>query len=302
MSKLICPVCNGVFERCDSYLEKLKTEPTCSNQCRSILARRKAQRHTEKRCTQCGKTKPLDTFYDKVGIHDGKTGSCKACIRQQAKKYREQNPGKVQKSKKRYYEQHREEILARDKKHYEKNKNEILQQAAQYREEHREEIRQWHCEYRRQNLKKRRAKDRRYYRENRTKALERSREYRQRPEVHRRIIAKNRLYKANKQSLPNSFTETDWQYALDYWHGCCAVCERPPGFWHKIVMDHWIPISDPKCPGTIPSNIIPLCHGVGGCNNNKHSQDPEDWITQRLGEKAGRKKLLRIKDYLQSLA
>src|SRR5581483_2176482 len=68
-----------------------------------------------------------------------------------------------------------------------------------------------------------------------------------------RQAAPLRAYVARKRSLPDTFTERDWQRALEYWDYKCAVCGRPRGLWHTLAADHWIPLTAPDCPGTVRS-------------------------------------------------
>ena len=108
-------------------------------------------------------------------------------------------------------------------------------------------------------------------------------------------------YRARKRSLNDCFTVEDWKHALEYFEGCCAVCDRPPGLWHTLAADHWIPLSSPDCPGTIPENIIPLCHGIDGCNNSKHAKLPLEWLTEKFGKRKAMVIFNRIGDYFSSL-
>lgn len=107
--------------------------------------------------------------------------------------------------------------------------------------------------------------------------------------------------RARQRQLPDTFTTDDWQFALDYFHNCCAVCGRQLKDLfksHTAAMDHWIPLTSPDCPGTISGNIVPLCQGVNGCNNSKGSAEPEVWLLSRFGERIGRKKLDSINVFL----
>lgn len=80
-------------------------------------------------------------------------------------------------------------------------------------------------------------------------------------------------------ALPHNFKKEDWEYCLWFFNQQCAVC----GAWNTeddpLQKDHWIPVTNPKCPGTIPSNIIPLCRG---CNRVKNNQDPDIWIEGQI--------------------
>ncbi len=104
-------------------------------------------------------------------------------------------------------------------------------------------------------------------------------------------------YLARKHSLPNTFTADDWQRALEYWEHKCAVCGRPRGLWHTLAKDHWLPLTSPDCPGTVATNILPLCHGEGGCNNSKSKKDPESWLIERLGKRRAARKRGEIQAY-----
>lgn len=105
--------------------------------------------------------------------------------------------------------------------------------------------------------------------------------------------------RARKMSLPDTMTESDWKFALHYFDHKCAVCGRPAGFWHTIAADHWIPLA--KGGATVRSNIIPLCHGVGGCNNKKSDQLPADWLLSEFGRRKAKVILKRIEDYFRAV-
>ncbi len=100
-----------------------------------------------------------------------------------------------------------------------------------------------------------------------------------------------------KRITPNVFTETDWQTCLSYFGHRCAVCGRPQGLWHTISKAHWIPLASPECPGTIPTNIIPLCNGIDGCNNSQLANAPETWLTKRYGKYKATKIIQRVNQY-----
>lgn len=103
--------------------------------------------------------------------------------------------------------------------------------------------------------------------------------------------------RARKHNLPDNFSAQDWQFCLKYWGNRCAVCGRPRGLWHRIAADHWIPLSSPECPGTVPKNIVPLCHGIDGCNNRKYHKMPMEWLISEYGERKARRIAERIDEY-----
>lgn len=115
------------------------------------------------------------------------------------------------------------------------------------------------------------------------------------------IIWHNRR-RARKQALPDTWTLLHWKLALEYWYGCCAVCGRQLRDLfgtHKPAADHWIPLTSPDCPGTIPTNMIPLCHGEGGCNNSKGAKMPEEWLSERYSKQKVHEILNHIELYFE---
>lgn len=109
-------------------------------------------------------------------------------------------------------------------------------------------------------------------------------------------IAKNHRYRARKRGLPVNFTAHDWQRALDYFHNACAVCGNTT---RKLAADHWIPLADTDCPGTVPSNIVPLCKP---CNSRKKGTPPDDWLHNTYDPDTANAILLRVFRYFKSLS
>lgn len=140
--------------------------------------------------------------------------------------------------------------------------------------------------------------NRAWYEANRDRATEMGKAWRKanldssRATYHRRL--------ARKHSLPDTFTAADWQRVFDHFGGCCAACGRQPGLWHTLAADHWVPLTSPDCPGTVAWNIVPLCHGNGGCNNTKNAKNPSEWVIERFGKRKGRAILKRIEAFLDS--
>jgi len=120
----------------------------------------------------------------------------------------------------------------------------------------------------------------------------------------------NRLHwlarRSRKREAPYDFTRDDELFMLEYWQYCCAICGGAADFWHWIAFDHWIPLRSPDTLGTIPANILPLCHakkgagtfpGLRACNNSKGGKDPVAWLTTRLGARKAAAKLRAIAAY-----
>lgn len=151
------------------------------------------------------------------------------------------------------------------------------------------------------NVEKRRSEGRAYYRAHRDMKLIAGREWRiANPDKCRTYSRLNQVKRrALRRKYPQRFSEADWQNCLVYWGGRCAICKRLPGNGRKLSMDHWIPLTDPDCPGTVAINIIPLCHGIGGCNNSKGQKRPDIWLTERYGSILANIFLKRIEAYFE---
>lgn len=120
-------------------------------------------------------------------------------------------------------------------------------------------------------------------------------------------IAKARTsrYLARKKNLPSTFSAEDLRTAITHFNGCCAVCGNQLNNLlgdTKAHMDHWIPLSNPNCPGTVPTNMIPLCGGVNGCNQSKQDAEPEEWLKKKFGKRKAKLILNRIEEYFRSIA
>lgn len=256
-----------------------------------------------KRCTSCGEAKPLDQFSRDKKRSDGLQCQCKACNAA----YRNANKDRINERGRKYYAENRETIVERARTwhlnnreyaneqsriRYGDDRDRVLRRVKAYRIHHKDKIKS----YRTANKDAIRARETKYRERYRDKRLAYSRSSQAK---HSRLATKHRR-RARTQELPSVFTGADWQTAVDYFGGCCAVCGRPPGLWHTLAADHWIPLASPDCPGTVPWNIVPLCHGVDGCNNSKGSALPSDWLTGRFGKRKGQLILRRITSFLNS--
>lgn len=114
------------------------------------------------------------------------------------------------------------------------------------------------------------------------------------------------IRRARKRNAPNDFTRVDALFLRQWWGDQCAICKATPDFWRFIAWDHWIPLSATNTLGTVPENIVPLCHakkgaspvtGLAACNSSKHDNDPTEWLIQRLGSRKAKAKLREIERY-----
>lgn len=96
--------------------------------------------------------------------------------------------------------------------------------------------------------------------------------------------AKRHRREARKQALPATFTDADWRYALEYFHGTCAYCGNPPRLFDLnwvLHHEHHIPLA--RGGAYTPNNIVPACQD---CNFSKSDRDPHEWIIWRFKQKA----------------
>lgn len=142
----------------------------------------------------------------------------------------------------------------------------------------------------------------------RWKNIEREREKSKRwRKKNRKLVMVNEQRRvARKKGLPSNFTKDDWQYALDYFNGCCAACGRQMNDMFgefKPASDHWIPLSYEGSDnlGTVPNNMVPLCHGKGGCNNRKHGKLPVVWLEEQFGKRKAAEILRRIETFFTTV-
>lgn len=240
-----------------------------------------------KRCTKCGEEKPATNEYfnrDRQKA-DGLRPECKQCQRQHQRAQYATNPDKINERNKRWrdanierarwlvrqrYAANPEKFLAHNRRWYADNRKQVLEQSRRWKRSHRDLVRK----------------------------SNRSWKSRNREQV---SIQKHRS-RARKRALPATFKVKDYRYALEYFNGCCAACDRPLKDLfgtHTVAMDHWIPTV--KGGSSTPDNMIPLCHGIDGCNNRKSDKDAFEWLVQEFGKRRATKILERVQAYFDSL-
>lgn len=253
-------------------------------------------------CSKCGQWKLYSEYYNDKRAHDGKASQCRICNLG----YRHKNPGKnshirdippepegmrwctsckqmrpledfaFQQTKNRLRRQctpcknaegvEYNKRTGAKKRYYWLNREKMLAAHKQYRnspETHHQYIQTQRHSYR-QRMQRDPDYEKRHYRKYKTENPEYAREMARIRESRRR---------ARKRALPDTFTIEDWQAALDYFGGC-AICGSPD----NLHADHWIALKLPDCPGTIPSNIVPLC---ADCHKTKGTKYPQDWLAER---------------------
>ncbi len=208
----------------------------------------------------------------------------------------------------RYDQEHhssqRDEILERQRHRYAENPEPHRARARRYAGEHVDRHRQTAREWNKANPQKHAEHSRRHRRKHPEKHLNLKRIWRAANPDKVHLMFQRR--RTRKLDLPNSFGDADLRRMMDYWHDQCCICGSPAGMWHLLTLEHWIALSDPRAdnPGTVPWNIVPMCHtkkgaplGKPSCNLSKSNKDPVEWLTQRFGKRKAMKKLNEINAY-----
>jgi hypothetical protein len=247
---------------------------------------------TLKTCYHCKQQKPLSEFYKQSHSKDGVAGTCRLCVSLR-KGHRGQ---RIQRQ------------VPEGMKYCPKCEN-TLPATTEYfhKSSYKKDGLNSHCKTCRtthyyDNHEEIRAKNRVATLDWRMRNLERSRKtsrdrFKNHPEI-TRIANHKRI--ARKKSKPFNFTKNDWQRALDYFNHRCAVCGRQFNDLfgeRKAAADHWIPLANSNCPGTVPTNIVPLCHGIDGCNSSKNRTLPMDWLMKKFSKRKAEQINKRIQDY-----
>lgn len=257
----------------------------------------------QRQCRKCGKTYPLTSEYwpRHKESKGGFERQCKLCAKEQRRKWIKANRDKVKESNRKWQKANPDKMREYRRKWSDANADKARDCSIKWRKNNLKKARASASRWQKNNPEKSRKYTRKWRESNPEKARENTRKWQKDNLDKKRINEQKR--RARNNNLPDTLTDQDWHYALDYFHGCCAVCGRQLNDLfgeHIAAMDHWIPLTSDDCPGTTPENIVPLCHGVGGCNNSKGAKDPETWLTETYGTRKARQIMARINTYFQS--
>lgn len=261
------------------------------------------EEYETKRCGTCKRTLPVGDFHLDKRRPDGLKGECKECSKARALQWAKDNPDRTR------------EILRKSRlKRYSTGRRIEYNNPVSVTEK-------LCCDCKcvlpyTEFYTSRQTKDG-LYSSCKSCLQKRLREYKMRNKEHIRAYNRNwskrhksyyAVYAANRiarqQDLPFGLTTEDWQRALEYFNGCCAVCGRQLNDLfgtHFAAKDHWIPVSyeGSDNPGTVATNIVPLCHGEDGCNNKKNAKLPDVWLKQEYGTRKAAQILTRINTYFE---
>lgn len=238
----------------------------------------------EKRCSKCGDVKSVDEFNKNKSKLDGLAGWCKTCSAEYSRQY---------------HIDHQEERNEYNRQYHKKHKEERAEYNKQWATTHREEL----LEYHRQYYIDHQEEQQEYMRQRRKDNPEYARQYCiDHPEV---VREENRRRRSRKAELPFDFYAEDELFALECWDYKCAICGKELGTNTKNntvwAFDHWIAIADTRedNPGTVPENMLPLCHGRDSCNSSKCSSDPIEWLYRKYSSEQADEILFEINKYFK---
>lgn len=260
-----------------------------------------------KRCSKCKNEYPAtpEFFTRNKSCSDGLHTICKTCKQQQNKAYLDTNKDRVNASRRQRYRddenkrqqsksrgqkwraENREKSLESKKQYYWDNREDSLQKSREWRETNQEYARERNRLYNKRNRKKIRARQQQWEDQNRDKINSKRRQQYSVDPISRKAAKLAR--EARKRELPSDFTVEDYNRMMAYWGGCAITGET-----ENLEIDHWIALNSPDCPGTIPTNMIPLTVSL---NASKQDTDPVEWLVWKFGEAEAFKILQKIQDY-----
>lgn len=237
-----------------------------------------------KRCKRCGTEYPSTTEYFRMCDGRYLGNICRNCIRKQNSEYQKQHREernaygreyrKTEKHReyiRRYNEIHKNERRAYFKKYEEQNKDKIRayrqEWYAQNRERllpirkawndaHKDEHREYYKEYNKANKDHLRVLRHNHYENNKEKSFAYAQERR-----------------ARKRGAPSGMTESDWEYAIQFFENRCAYCGSETD---KLTREHVVPLVNGG--GYTKDNIIPVCLC---CNLSKNKKTLGEWYPKQ---------------------
>lgn len=168
-----------------------------------------------KKCSACGKEKPLDNFFAAKASRDGKTASCKECILARQKIYYQKNRKKIKEKSKIYANNNKEKIKKRRREHYQKNRKIILKSVKEYAKNNKEKIKRYYKKYSQkpENKKKHNEATCRYIRKNRKTINEKRRaKWKSDPKYRLRNLVSCRM----RLSLKSGKNGRSWESLVGY--------------------------------------------------------------------------------------
>lgn len=86
-----------------------------------------------------------------------------------------------------------------------------------------------------------------------------------------RNVTDNNARRQRLTGAPFEWGADEWAACLERWGRACVYCDATD----DLTQDHFVPVSAPDYPGTIPANMVPAC---GRCNRSKGNRSPFAWV------------------------
>lgn len=244
---------------------------------------------TFKTCNACHLSFPATSeYWHKNKIEkDGFCRTCKECAKYRARKWGADNVDRVSDHAKQYYIDHREHIKSSTKSYRDSHPDKLKAYFVKYHQDHRE-ARNASNKKRSAALspEQKREDSRRWIAANPDKRRAIGRKYGKSTKGHTSRLRR----RARERSLPDTFTVEELQECLRWWGNACTYC----GATENLTMDHFIPLVDPDCPGTVALNMLPACKS---CNSSKSDSEAVAWLSSRVPELQMHEILSRVGAY-----
>lgn len=168
-----------------------------------------------KRCSKCKEVKPatLEFFRWRKNRNNWQS-PCRECEKEDNSHWRETCREQKRENDRRYYHNNAKKLKAYHNDWVNANPEKMRASRKRWQQTHFDEDREQKKRWRKNNLDKLHEYKSQYWRNN--------------PDKRRKYNQKRR---SQKRSLPATFTERDWQRALEYFNGCCAYCGNPPSLF-----------------------------------------------------------------------
>lgn len=249
------------------------------------------------RCRRCFQIKPWTKDYFIWSKRDGITRLRRDCMVIQRREQYIKHIDRIRKTSKRYRDEHVEEArqcTRRWREHY-PDKAKATLERQKSKPDYKAKRKAYNQRYYQANRAKFAVAKSVWQRQNRDKVKQAHHRYNEKhPEARRNVKRRRDSY---ARQLPSTFTGSDWRYALEYFHGCCAYCGNPPSLFDTYTVlheEHYI--AQINGGGYTPDNIVPACQT---CNLSKGDQPPLDWLVKRFGKKKARQIAARIEQFFE---
>lgn len=231
-----------------------------------------------KKCFSCRKVKNTTEYHKSRDGKYGVRGSCKECVNEKARIYRENNPEKVSET----YERFKRKAAIESSENYSDKEVSLCTKCGKYKpntcfykNKYRKEGVAAHCKECKSAYYKELRKDptedvnayhREWRAENKDKVKRYHRKYVKRNSERVNLLTSRR--RARIRNLRDDLTIEHQDNILEEFNNKCSLCRSV-----NLNMDHFIPIATGHG-GTHKGNIVPLCEHH---NKTKQAKNPFEW-------------------------